>query len=109
MSMKKEKSIFPVYSTCPDCGRQGTPTLWMPPPGIDHELREFSCRFCRKMFYSRITNPATLQKISHLQADMQSFLEEEQEDARIEHQASLDKVAATSPGKRRRAPPDSGR
>lgn len=40
---------------CPECTRLTQVTVWLPPQGVDPQLREFRCSSCGSVFYMRST------------------------------------------------------
>ena len=99
--MPKTKTVAPVTlpnaRACPKCHNPANLTLWMPPRGCDHTLREFYCRGCRETFYVPIAGDIMRARLTTLQATMQAEIDRNEQEAKTASQA-LPGTALTRPG-----------
>jgi len=60
---------------CPECEGIGDPTDWLPSPGNDPMMREFTCLDCSAKFYYRVKD---LEQLFNIRARATALLEAQQ-------------------------------
>ncbi len=103
---KTDQHVAPPHA-CPKCKGRSTLTLWIPPRGVDNNIRQFRCVKCKHEFYKIITNDRVFAALTTRQATMKLAQDKAEQDAKTPPLSLPGMAPATSQRSRRHAPPGS--